>query len=48
VQGHLVEVRQRIADLQRLEAELQRLAGCSEASVRECRIIDTLTAAARE
>lgn len=48
VRSHLVEVRQRIADLQRLEAELQRLAGCSEASVRECRIIDTLTAAGRE
>ncbi|MGE6687580.1 MerR family transcriptional regulator [Stutzerimonas stutzeri] len=43
VQTHLVEVRQRIADLQRLEAELQRLAGCSESSVRECRIIETLT-----
>lgn len=46
VQIHLVEVRQRIADLQRLEAELQRLAGCRESSVRECRIIETLTAAA--
>lgn len=48
VRSHLVEVRQRIADLQRLEAELQRLAGCSEGSVRECRIIETLTAARRE
>lgn len=46
VQIHLVEVRQRIADLQRLEAELQRLAGCRESSVRDCRIIETLTAAA--
>jgi len=45
VQTHLVEVRQRIADLQRLEAELQRLAGCSESSVRECRIIEALSAA---
>ena len=41
------EVRQRIADLQRLEAELQRLAGCSESSVRECRIIETLTGVRR-
>ena len=48
VRSHLVEVRQRIADLQRLEAELQRLAGCSEGSVRECRIIETLNAARRE
>lgn len=47
VQTHLVEVRQRIADLQRLEAELQRLAGCSESSVRECRIIETLTGVRR-
>lgn len=47
VQLHLAEVRQRIADLQRLEAELQRLAGCSESSVGECRIIETLTAAGR-
>ncbi len=45
VQTHLVQVRQRIADLQRLEAELQRLAGCSESSVRECRIIEALSAA---
>ncbi|EWC41387.1 MerR family DNA-binding protein [Pseudomonas stutzeri] len=44
VQSHLLEVRQRIADLQRLEAELQRLAGCSESSVRDCRIIEALTA----
>lgn len=41
---HLAEVRQRIADLRRLEAELQRLAGCSESSVAECRIIEALTA----
>lgn len=46
VQTHLVEVRQRIADLQRLEAELQRLAGCSESSVSECRIIDALSGGA--
>lgn len=41
---HLAEVRQRIADLRRLEAELQRLAGCSQSSVAECRIIEALTA----
>ncbi len=44
VQIHLVEVRQRIADLQRLESELERLASCSESIVRECRIIEALTA----
>ena len=42
---HLVEVRQRIADLQRLEAELQRLAGCNQSSVKDCRIIEALSAA---
>ena len=41
---HLAEVRQRIADLRRLEAELQRLAGCSQSSVAEGRIIEALTA----
>jgi len=45
VQTHLVEVRQRIADLQRLEAELQRLAGCNQSSVKDCRIIEALSAA---
>ena len=40
-----VEVRQRIADLQRLEAELQRLAGCNQSSVKDCRIIEALSAA---
>ncbi|PTU76004.1 MerR family transcriptional regulator [Pseudomonas mangrovi] len=46
VRSHLVEVRQRIADLRRLETELQRLAGCSESSVSECRIIDALSSGA--
>jgi len=36
-----------MVELQRLEAELQRLAGCSESSVRECRIIETLTGVRR-
>ena len=38
-------IRQRIADLQRLEAELQRLAGCNQSSVKDCRIIEALSAA---
>lgn len=45
VARHLEEVRQRIADLQALAAELERLAGCHEASVRRCRIIEALGAA---
>jgi len=48
VQTHLVEVRQRIADLQRLEAELQRLAGCNQSSVKDCRIIEALSAAVQQ
>ncbi|WP_028237989.1 MerR family transcriptional regulator [Stutzerimonas azotifigens] len=42
-EGHLAEVRQRIADLRRLEAELERLVGCTESSVRECRIVEALS-----
>ena len=48
VQTHLVEVRQRITDLQRLEAELQRLAGCNQSSVKDCRIIEALSAAVQQ
>jgi len=44
VQHHLAEVRQRIADLQRLEGELAQLAGCHRSSVRECRIVEALSA----
>ncbi|MCF7204100.1 MerR family transcriptional regulator [Pseudomonas oligotrophica] len=40
---HLQEVRQRIADLQRLEAELEQLVGCHESSVRKCRIVEALS-----
>lgn len=40
---HLAEVRERIADLQRLEAELARLAGCHDTTVSECRIVEALS-----
>ncbi|TLX64011.1 MerR family transcriptional regulator [Stutzerimonas nosocomialis] len=46
VAQHLIEVRQRIADLQRLEFELERLVGCTESSVKECRIVEALSGGA--
>ena len=43
---HLADVRQRIADLMRIEIELNRLAGlCSGESTPECAILDVLSRA---
>ena len=40
---HLTDVRERIADLNRIETELNRLVGlCSRESTPECAILDTL------
>ena len=45
VSTHLKEVRERLAQLRTLEAELERLSECCEGgrAIRDCRIIETLS-----
>lgn len=41
-QRHLVEVRERIAKLKKLEAELDRITHCKAHHIAECQVIETL------
>lgn len=41
--NHLASVRQRIAQLKRLEAELARMAGCHADSIENCYVIESLS-----
>lgn len=42
VQEHLVDIEARIRDLQRMKAELSRIAGCDSTRAEHCRLLEAL------
>lgn len=42
VQSHLVTIEERIRDLQKMQAELSRMANCTSAEAEHCRLLEAL------